>query len=184
MMNPPVYGFMKFLHEKIETDKLWDEQEKIDRELGRESTDVYLNNEGDLGLSQGPELPAIDTGGLPTINEGDIMYYAILNMIDEYGTPAAEYLRTMLRNEIERYGLPAVLQAFANMGQDEVADLQQSLKYKETGASGSDVNRTFRRLGEAIKGAAFTQWEAKQIGTAQDKMDDGTIFYSTALAVR
>lgn len=176
--------YEEFLKRKIKTDELWDEQDRIDRELGRENSDVYLNNEGDLGLSEEPELPALDTGGLPTLNEGDIMYYAILNMIDEYGTPAAEYLRTMLKNEIERYGLPAVLQAFANMGQDEVADLQQSLKYKQNGMSGSDVNRTFKRLGEAIKGSAFTLWEAKQIGTAQDKMDDGGIFYSTALAVK
>lgn len=176
--------YEEFLHRKIKTDELWDEQDRIDRELGRENSDVYMNNEGDLGLSEEPELPALDTGGLPTLNEGDIMYYAILNMIDEYGTPVAEYLRTMLKNEIERYGLPAVLQAFANMGQDEVADLQQSLKYKQTGMSGSDVNRTFKRLGEAIKGSAFTLWEAKQIGTAQDKMDDGGIFYSTALAVK
>lgn len=169
-----------FLRHKIETDKLWEEQERIDKELGR----LKDGTPRPVAALPGPALPALpesDTN-LPMISESDIIYQGLLDMIDELGTQGSAYLKEMLANEIARYGLEAVLKALSEMTPEQISDLQVAAKYKpNSDTAGSEVNRVLKNFGEAIKGAAFSLYEAKQIGMIQDEVDEEAPFWSETI---
>lgn len=156
-----------FLRNKIEKDKISDEQDRIDKELGRYEKEGGLYAEdNDYDYLRDP------------ISEAEVIYSNFMEMMEDTGTLGYEYLHDLFNDETNRYGQDAVLKALSQMSEDEIKELQTVVYYKEYGMSGSEVHRILRKFGEAIKGAAFTKSEAKQLGNRFDKMDDDWLYFA------
>ena len=100
---------------------------------------------------------------------GELIYNQLVDLIDSYPLPGAEYLRKLLDYEIERYGKNAVMKSLATLSESQIRAIQNEIYYKGKSSSHHD---TLKALADLIKGTIETEEEAKEIGQVQDALEE------------
>ena len=103
------------------------------------------------------------------INQGEIMYQNVVDLIDKYPRAGADILQKALSAEINKYGLDLVMAGMAEAPIDVIGEAQNIVFYA---SSSSSIHRSITNLFDAITGTIRTLQESMALGTAMDTMTD------------
>lgn len=103
--------------------------------------------------------------------QGDIVYQNITDLIDQYPTKGSEILKKALRSEINQYGYDAVVNALAEMPQDQI-ELAEKIAFYEDDTE--KLHEAIEALFSGIKGTVLSQQELKELGNMMDETADFT----------
>ncbi len=103
------------------------------------------------------------------INEGEMIYDNIIDLINMYPIDASDSLKKGLESEIRRYGKNAVLFSLTDLPEDVIEGLQNIVHYSGTK---EQIHRAYKDFFDAIKGSIPSDEEAKEMGEVMDRMTD------------
>lgn len=101
------------------------------------------------------------------LNEGQIIYDTIQQLIEMYPTNGAEYLKGMLDREIRRYSKTSVLKAMSQVPDDVINSLQDVIYYED---DSKNISRAIREFAEAITGVIPDEEKMKELGNLMDRL--------------
>lgn len=111
--------------------------------------------------------PAIPEISVRVINEGELIFSNITQMISEFPTPGAKGLQSYLSEQISKYGKNALLKAMANAPQQIVEHAQTLVMYNSNKVIHARAYRNFVHL---MSGSFANISEQKAIGAMQDQL--------------
>lgn len=103
------------------------------------------------------------------INQGEIMYRNVQDLIDKFPREGANILQNALASEINKYGLDLVM---AGMAQAPIDVVEESRKIVHYNGTKENIHRSITNLFDAITGTIRTIQESKVLGEAMDQMTD------------
>lgn len=108
------------------------------------------------------------------VDEGEIILNNLWDLIDQYPTKGAEYLKNLLNSEIRQYGEKKVKEALAQMPDYVIKQVQEVVHYigkyiDEDGNDTGDItHQALNDFAEMLKGTILTLDEAKEVGDTTD----------------
>lgn len=102
------------------------------------------------------------------IDEGEVIYDKVNELIKAYPTQGSKFLDKALAKEIAKYGRDAVLQGMANAPDQVIAAAQDILYYEENSDA---IHTAFLRFFETIMGTTIEDY-AEELGDVMDEMTD------------
>lgn len=103
------------------------------------------------------------------INQGEIMYRNVQDLIDKFPREGSNILQNALASEINKYGLDLVMAGMAQAPIDVVEEARKIVHYNGTK---ENIHRSITNLFDAITGTIRTIQESKVLGEAMDRMTD------------
>lgn len=98
---------------------------------------------------------------------GLLIMAKLTQMMMSYNSVGTEYLKNLLTTESKKYGLPAVLKALDEVGEDALKDAEIALIYEE---DPNTLHRAFKNLADIINKSA-PKYETKvKLGKTMDKL--------------
>lgn len=110
------------------------------------------------------------------VNEGEIIYDKIMKMIDGYPTNNAMKLRSMLSNDISKYGFNHVMMSLANAPAEAISHAETIIYTISDHDTAQVIHAAFVDFANIIRGTKATTEEAKEMGDAMDEMTDFETF--------
>ena len=94
--------------------------------------------------------PDIDTSNIPLVN--DFIYDKLMERINDYDTPGANYLKRILQQEINTFGFDKVMGSINSMPQEVLTEIDYVIFYEENMTAGG-ASRSLRKFAQAIRGS-------------------------------
>jgi hypothetical protein len=108
------------------------------------------------------------------VDEGEIILNNLWDLIDQYPTKGAEYLKNLLNSEIRQFGEKKVKEALAQMPDYVIKQVQEVVHYigkyidEDGNDTGDATHQTLNDFAEMLKGTILTLDEAKEVGETTD----------------
>lgn len=103
------------------------------------------------------------------INQGEIMYRNIVDLIEKFPRAGSDILQKALSAEINKYGLDLVMAGMAQAPVDVIGEAQNIVHYAGTK---ENIHRSITNLFDAITGTIRSLQDSMLLGSAMDAMTD------------
>ncbi len=107
------------------------------------------------------------------LEEGDIVYQRVIELIDTHSSTGSERLLNALNEEIATYGYDRVVASMALAPEAVIQAAQDIVFYPAGGTTASEAHRAFIKLGDIIKGTVRSEQDSRNIGEVLDTMGYG-----------
>ncbi len=99
--------------------------------------------------------------------KGEMIWDKINQLVNSYNTQGAQYMRNLLAQEVRKYGRQTVIKALSEAGEEAISSAETIIYYED---SANTISRSFKNLGELIRGYAPTESESRELGKAIDAL--------------
>ena len=109
-----------------------------------------------------------DLAGVHIPTKGELILAHLMELINQYDTDGAKYLKQMLSNMISKYGKDAVAKALEQTPTEMVEEAQNLIFYE---AKSGYNTRAVRNLADAIRSAIASAAEAVELNNILEQME-------------